>query len=541
MNSGQEFGTVVIPSRFAVSRRWMLAAGASGVSAVLLRSGSAGAKQTQLVCVLESDPPVINPAITNSIASFVAGCPVYNGLVYVNTKYEVEPELAERWEVSPDNKSCAFYLRKGVTWHDGKPFTSADVKFSIENINSKFQPYGRSAFKQLDRVDIPDAHTAIVHLKAPSPALLSAADRASGSILPKHLWEGVNVTNTPLNQKPVGTGPFKLVEYRRGESIRYVKNERYFVSGKPMIDELIFRIIPDAAARVAAFESGEVDVLYAYAVPPIEAVRLAKMRGVTLKTTDARGGAYLAMFNTRRKPCSDVRVRQAIAHAIDRKFMRDNIVQGFTENMMGPVPPVSPLYNKGLRDYDFDPKKANGLLDAAGYPRGSDGRRLSLALLWPNYDDNVGKIADVTQRNLADVGIQVNFQPLDRAALNQRGYTALEFDMIIESYGLGPDPDIGVERLYNSNNILSPPQPFTNSSGYSNPEVDRMFEEQRAQPDQTSRKKIYDRIQEIIWQDIPVLPVFAYLQVNIYRSSYVTDIFNTPASNYENFADAKLL
>src|SRR6185295_2696480 len=134
---GQDSGRIAFPSRFAVSRRWMLGAGASGVSAMLLRPTSVLAKQSQLVCVLESDPPVINPAITNSIASFVAGCPVYNGLVYVNTKYEVEPELAERWEASPDNKRYTFYLRKGVTWHDGAPFTSADVKFSIENINAK--------------------------------------------------------------------------------------------------------------------------------------------------------------------------------------------------------------------------------------------------------------------------------------------------------------------------------------------------------------------------------------------------------------------
>jgi len=542
MSSGHESRTIAVPSRSPVSRRRFLAGAGSGVAVALLRAPSAlAAKPSQLVCVLESDPPVINPAITNSIASFVAGCPVYNGLVYVNTKYEVEPELAERWEASPDNKKYTFYLRKGVTWHDGAPFTSADVKFSIENINSKFQPYGRAGFKQLDRVETPDEHTAIIYMKAPSPAVLATGDRASGSILPKHLWQGQNVTSSPLNQKPVGTGPFKLVEYRRGEVIRYVKNERYFVRGKPAIDELIFRIIPDAAGRVAAFESGEADVLYAYAVPPVEAVRLAKMRGVTLKTTDARGGAYLAMFNTRRKPCNDARVRQAIAHAIDRKFMRENIVQGYTENMVGPLPPVSPLYNKNLKDYAFDPKQANQMLDAAGFPRGSDGRRFAIALLWPNYDDNVSKIADVIQRNLGEVGIRVNFQPLDRGALNQRGYTALEFDMIIESYGLGPDPDIGVERLYNSNNILTPPQPFTNSSGYSNPVVDRMFEEQRAQPDLASRRKVYDRIQETIWRDLPVLPMFAYLQVNIFRSSYVTDIFNTPASNYENFADAKLV
>ncbi len=524
-----------------VSRRAVVAGGMGALTTFFVRVGSPrAAKQNQLVCTLEADPPVINPAITNIIASFVAGCPIYNGLTYLNPKYETEPELAESWEVSDDHKTYIFHLRKDVVWHDGNPFTSADVKFSIENINSKFQPYGRYGFKLLDRVETPDRDTAILRMKAPSPSLLAATDRASGSILPKHLWEGANVTNSPLNQKPIGTGPYKLVEYNRGEVIRYAKNERYFVPGKPSIDELIFRIIPDAAARVAAFESGEVDVLYAYAVPPVEAVRLAKLPGVTLKTTDARGAAYLAIFNTRRKPCNDVRIRRAIAHAIDRAFMRDNILQGFTVNMLGPVPPVSPLYDKDLRDYTYDPRKAGELLDSAGFPRNNAGQRFSINLLWPNYDDNVTKMADVIRRNLSEVGIDVLLQPLERAALNQRGYTALEFDMIIESYALGPDPDIGLERLYNSGNILNPPQPFTNSSGYNNPEVDRMFDTQRNESDFTGRKRIYDRIQEVIWSDLPVLPVFSYLQPNIFRSSYVTNIFNVAASNYENFADARL-
>src|SRR6478609_7831058 len=139
-----------------VSRRWIVGAGATGLASIFVRSQSGfAAKQNQLVCTLEADPPVINPATTNIIASFVAGCPVYNGLTYVTPKYEVEPELAESWEISPDRKTYVFHLRKGVTWHDGAPFTSADVKFSIENINSKYQPYGRYGFKLLERVDTP--------------------------------------------------------------------------------------------------------------------------------------------------------------------------------------------------------------------------------------------------------------------------------------------------------------------------------------------------------------------------------------------------
>ena len=474
------------------------------------------------------------------ISSYASGSPVYCALTDIRPDGSIKPALAEKWEISPDGLTYTFHLRRDVAWHDDAPFTSADVKFSIENANAKLHPWGRGAYTALDRIETPDAHTAVFHLKRPQSSLILGTDRACSAILPKHLWENENILKNALNQRPIGTGPYKFAEYRRGESIRYVKNAKYF-EGAPEFDELIFRIIPDPAARVAAFENGDVDMIYHGALPFSEAPRLSKLPGVSARQTDLRGAAYLGIFNTRRKPFDDVRVRQAIAHAIDRAFIRENVASGYTIKMIGPVPPASPLYKKDLSDYAFDPAKAGAMLDAAGHPKKADGTRFTLDLLWPSYDIVVTKTADVIYRNLSAIGVKVNLQPLERAALNQKGYVALDFDMIIETYGQGPDPDIGVERLYNSNNIRNPPAPFTNSSGYSNPEVDKLFDQQRVQTDPAKRKEVYAKLQEVIWKDVPVLPIFAYSPPNVFRSSYVTGVFDVSYGNQESFAKAHLV
>lgn len=498
------------------------------------------ATATTLVGILEEDPPVMNPAITAVISSFASGSPCYNALTNIRPDGTIHPELAEAWEISPDGLIYTFHLRHDVAWHDDAPFTSADVKFSIENANAKLHPWGRGAYHSLDRVETPDLFTAVFRLRQPQASLILGTDRAVSAILPKHIWEKGDILKNEHNQKPLGTGPYRFVEYVRGESIRYAKNTKYF-GGAPEIDEVVLRIIPDPAARVAAFENGEADCIYHSALPLPEAPRLAKLPAITMRQTDLRGAAYMGIINTRRKPGDDVRVRQALAHAIDRGFLRENVATGYTIKMLGPVPPASPLYNSGLADYAFDPAIAKQMLDAAGYPAKGSAPRFTFDLLWPNYDVNMGRAADIIYRNLGDIGIKVNLQPLERAALNQRGYVALQFDMLMESYGLGPDPDIGVERLYNSHNILTPPVPFTNSSGYANPEVDQLFEEQRGATELAKRKEIYGRIQEIIWRDLPALPIFAYSPPNLFRSSYVTGLYDISYGNQETYANARLV
>jgi peptide/nickel transport system substrate-binding protein len=506
------------------------------LGAAVVSGGAAAARS--LVGALEEDPPIINSAVSTTISTHASATPVYSALTHITPDNVVEGELAERIEYSADGLTYSFFLRKDVAWHDDAPFSSADVKFSIENANAKLHP-ARGAFNALDRVEAPDANTVVLKLKRPSPALIYGTDSYAGSILPKHLWEGTDILRNPLNMKPIGTGPYRFVEYARGDAIRYEKNRNFFKPGKPYFDELIFRIMPDAAGRVAAFQSGDLDLLYHSALPMADAPRLARLPGVSVKQTDLRGAAYLAIFNVRRAPYDDVRVRQAVAHAIDREFIRRNVDTGYTIEMLGPVPPASVMYNRGLVDYRFDPGLANQLLDAAGYGRKDGGVRFGLDLLWPSYDVGVARMGDIIARNLGEIGIKVRLQPLERGALIQKGYVALQFDMLIESYGLGPDPDIGVERLYNSNNIHNPPQPSTNSSGYVNREVDALFEVQRGKVDQGERKVIYDRIQEMIWNDLPVLPMFSYSPPNIFRSSYVTGLFDVSYGNQENFENAR--
>ncbi|WP_292444330.1 ABC transporter substrate-binding protein [Mesorhizobium sp.] len=482
---------------------------------------------------------MINPAVTSVVTSFASGTPCYSALTWISSKGELSPDLAERWEVSDDARSHTFHLRRNVTWHDGQPFTSADVKFSLENVASKIHPWGRGAFKMLERVDTPDEHTAVLRLTAPSASLMHATHNAMSAILPRHIWEGTEILKNPHNKQPVGTGPFKLVEYLPGDRIRYVRNENFYFEGQPDFDEFILRIISDAAARVAAFENGEIDYLYSNAIPSSELQRISEMPGVKLVQTNVSAPAYLGIINMKNKPYDDVRVRQALAHAIDRKFLRDTIVPKYAENQIGPVPPSNPLFKADLPDYAFDPGRAEALLNDAGYPRGSGGTRFDFRLLWPASDIRLTRIADIVHQNLAAVGINVVLQPLERATMFQRGFVGEAFDMLMESYSQHADPDIGVERLYNSNNIHTPPLIYTNNSSYRNDEVDRLFDEQRVQTNPAQRKETYARIQEIIWRDVPVLPLMAYYGVSAYRSDRVENALNAGDGNKDSFARAK--
>ena len=522
-----------MPER-TMTRRDALAFSAGLIAApALLPRGARAADPKRLIGVIEEDPPFFNPAVSSGISSFVAGCPCYSALTRMDIDGNITGDLAERWDVAPDGRAYTFHLRQGVTWHDGRPFSSADVAFSLGQINGKLHPY-RGALKAITAFETPDEHTVVLRLEQPQGSLIKTLGNFCSAILPKHIWEGADAARDPHNLAPVGTGPFKFVEFVPGDRIRYVRNERYFLPGRPAFDELIYRIIPDPAARIAAFQKGEVDLLYASAIPATEVARLRRMRGVELKFSKVQTAAYMAYINMREKPYSDVRVRRALAHAIDRTFIRNSVFPGLSENMVGPVPPTSPLANKALADYALNPARANALLDEAGFPRGPDGTRFPLRYLFGGNDLPARKIGEIMAQNLAAVGIRVVLTPLDRGTLIERAYVNNAYDMVISSFSLGPDPDVGVERFYNSNNIF--PIQAVNNSPYVNAEVDRLFAEQRVQTDDAKRKAIYDRIQEIVWADIPVFPFCAYTLPGAARSTYASGVYDkVEASNREDF------
>ncbi len=469
----------------------------------------------------------------------MTSAPVYNGLITLQSDGTPLPELATEWEVSPDYKMFTFKLREGVKWHDGTPFTSADVKFTVEEMLSKIQPMAKAGYTQLESVETPDDLTVIIRFTSSNFPYLGVP-HAYGPIVPKHLWEGTDFALNPYNKAPVGTGPFKLVEYRIGESFRYEKNPDYFMEGQPAFDELIYRIMPDAVSRSAAFEAGEIDTVSGNAIPYTDIPRLEALPGVkSVAGSPYTGAAWMAIINMDEAngPYANKLVRKALLHAIDRGFIRDNVLPGISTNMIGPIWHNMPLHNAALADYELSAEKANALLDEAGYPRGADGTRFELRLLWSNVFAVVGRMADVMTQNLAAVGIKVVQSPMEQQGLIQKGYLDGEFDIIIGSYGLGPDPDYGTERLYNSNNIR--PAPFTNNAHFRNEEVDRLFAEQRLAPTFEARKELYDRIQEIIWDELPAFSMCQYVIKMLYRSDYVEDVFQTWNPLGEPYATAK--
>ncbi|HTR87819.1 MAG TPA: ABC transporter substrate-binding protein [Reyranella sp.] len=495
------------------------------------------AEPRRLIGCIEEDPPYFNSAASSAISSFVAASPCYSALTRMDLDGKITGDLAKNWEISPDGLTYTFHLHSGVEWHDGRPFTAEDAAFSLGQVNSKLHPY-RGAMAAIDKVEAPDKDTVVLRLSHPQVSLIFSLGNFAGAILPKHIWEGKDVARDPHNRQPIGTGPYKFVEYAAGDHILYKKNDKYFLPGKPVFDELMFRIIPDPGSRVAALQKGEVDMIYSSAVPAPEVPRIKRFKNIELRFGRIQTSGYQAYINLRNKPFDDRRVRQALAYAIDRAFIRSTVFPGLSDNMIGPVPPTSPLHNKKLADYPLDPAKANALLDEAGLAKKADGTRFELRFLFAAQDLPAAKISDIMSRNLAVVGIKVVPRPLDRGAWIQASFTNPDFDMTAASFSLGPDPDIGIERFYNSNNIKN--LVGANNSAYVNKDLDKLFDEQRVQVDFDKRKAIYDRIQEIVWNDLPVFPFCTYTLPGVFNGGVVRHIFDGEASAREDFVFAEL-
>ena len=249
----------------------------AAVSMVALPAAAAEIKSGgTAVAILGGDVPTINPGVSSSISNqFVSG-QVYSTLVRLDLKGNPQPYLAESWEISPDGKTYTFRLRKDVKWHDGKPFTSADVAYGLLQINKKYSGHASTAFKSVKRIDTPDPHTAVFHLEFAYPPLIRALGFiVSSVVLPKHIYEGTDPRKNPHNFKPIGTGPFRFKEYKKGSHVTLERNPDYFKKGRPYLDRIIYQIIPNKAARVLALEKGEADYIPYVAMPFAEVKRLA--------------------------------------------------------------------------------------------------------------------------------------------------------------------------------------------------------------------------------------------------------------------------
>ncbi|HVJ44395.1 MAG TPA: ABC transporter substrate-binding protein [Dongiaceae bacterium] len=499
------------------------------LASLAARADDAPRRGGTLVVAADTEPENLNPAIVASNGVFYMASKVIEPLAEMSEGGKLRRLLAESWTAAPDGTSITFKLRRNVAWHDGKPFTSADVAFSAIAVWKRLQNLGRTIFSNLETVETPDDHTAVFHFSKPTPPqLIENALPAVTSVLPKHLYDGTDIAKNPHNTDLVGTGPFRFVEHKPGEFYRLARNDQYWDQGHPYLDEVVYRVLPDVGAIAAALESGDVQLAAFSAIPLNDLARLQAVPHVKVISKGYDGITYQITLeiNHRRKELQDVRVRQALRLAIDSQFIVDKIFLGYAETASGPVPATAKdFYAADLPTPKFDPEQAERLLDEAGYKRGSDGTRFKLDLLPAPWFNETTATGAYVKQALQATGIAVNLVSNDPAAHLKAVYTDHRFDLAIGSPVYRNDPAISTTVLFQSG--LPDGVPFTNQYGFANAEIDAVIAEGLTAIDTVKRIAIYRRLQHLVSEQLPLLNLVDFTFLTVARDN-VRNVGNNP-------------
>ena len=481
-----------------IARRSLLAAGASTTVGWLAGGipipASAQAAKVLNIALFPEPNALVAGAGTTGPAQMVVGN-IYDSLLRFDEKLQPMPNLATEWTVSPDMLTYTFKLKKGVSWHDGKPFTADDVVFTADVLMRALNPSVRVAMLSVKTVRALDANTVEFKLTYPYAAFLSVFDASLMPIAPKHLL-GMADLSKPLTGTPVGTGPFKFKEWQRAGFIHLVKNENYHEAGLPKVDNVYWHIIPDAASRAAAFESGKVDVLPGGTAEYFDVARLAKLPGVSVTTKGWEKFGPLAWLwiNQRNPLLADVRVRQALMHAIDRDALAKVVWNGFATPATGPFNHTTAYYTNQTKAYPRDLAKAKKLLAEAGY-KGQPVRLLPLP-----FGETWSRMAEMVKQHLTQAGFTVETVSADLPGTMSR-QASWDFDLAFTFIYQRGDPALGVARNYVGSEIKKG-SPFNNVGGYQNPKVDALFERGSRETDPKKRAETYADVQRTLVDDV---------------------------------------
>ena len=446
------------------------------------------------------DPRSLDPARSTDVPTGRAVAYVFDGLVRFTADARIEPALAERWEISRNGLVYTFHLRRGVTFHDGTPFAARHVVRSFQRVLEQGErPWpllpirGARAFqaheaRAISGLAAPNDSTVVITLAEPLAIFLTLLAMPVASIVPD---------STPENfgERPVGTGPWRFVEWRHDDYIRFARNDRYF-DGAPKAESLMARIIPEASTSVAEFESGAVDVLF---LPEGETQR---WRADPERSRLLQSAAGLRLFyvgiNTRRGVLSDVRVRQAINHAVDVGTTLEELMGGRGHRANGVIPPSLPGVDTTRAPYPYDPAKAAALLKEASYPEGTE------LELWHSQDATVSRLAQTIQGYLAASGIRVKLVQRDGPSVREAARNG-QTDLVLKDWWADyPDAENFLYPLLHSTNVGA----GGNVSFYSNPTFDRIVTRARRELDEAARLDLYRQADSIAFAEAPMLYLF---------------------------------
>ncbi|WP_368518334.1 ABC transporter substrate-binding protein [Rhizobium sp.] len=518
----------------------LLSTAATLLPTAAMRAAETPLRGGTLNFIVEPEPPTILALAHTAGGTQKISPKITEGLLTYDFGLVAKPQLATEWSVASDGLTYTFKLRPNVKWHDGKPFTSADVAYSIELLK-QVHPRGRGTFANVIAVDTPDPLTAIFRLSKPAPYLLKALYAAESPIVPKHIYEGVKIADVPTNPNgsaPIGTGPFVFREWVRGSHIILERNPDYWDAGKPYLDQVVVRFVPDGAARAAGFETAEFDLGGDNPIPlaDLERVKALPNIGIDSRGYETKGDQTQLILNLDNEYLKDVRVRRAIAHAIDLNVILNTVWYGYGHVSPTPISTFLPQYlNAAIKPHAFDLKAAEQLLDEAGYKRNGGGTRFALRLTHNSYNEGFKRVAEYLKQNLARIGIDARIDSYDFSTYIQKVYTERAFDLTAEYLGNQFDPTLGVQRIYWSKNFKLG-LPFSNASHYQNPEVDRLLETASIEVDEAKRKQEFNDFQKIIADELPVINLISLENVTVFNKRVKNHTIGAEGVQ-SNFAD----
>jgi peptide/nickel transport system substrate-binding protein len=442
---------------------------------LLAVSPAPAAPRDRIVVGMVLEPPHLDPAQSPAAPiKEILYANVMEGLTRIDQKGAVLPDLAESWTVAPDGLAYTFKLRSSVKFHDGAPFSSADVKFTFERgaAPDSVNNLKKSLFATIDSIGTPDAQTVILRLAKPDYLLLYRVGLSEAVI-----FSPASAANAKAN--PIGTGPFKFVRWNKGDRLELMRFADYREPDTTGLKDIVFRFISDPAAIVAAMLAGDVDA-FPNGIPPENIPQFQADPRFTVKIGQTEGKTLLAI-NNGKKPFDDIRVRRAIAHALDRKAIIDGAMFGYALPIGSHFSPLDPGYLDLTGRYPYDIEKAKALLAEAGLPDGFSAR---LKLPPPSYARRSGEIV---AQQLAAIGIKVTIEPLQFPQWLANVFTNKEYDLTIISHTEPLDIDIYTRPEYYFN--------------YKNPKFNAIIAAIPATADEAARNRLYGDAQRILAED----------------------------------------
>ncbi len=465
-------------------------------------------------------PRHLNGTVQSGYATAVPGTQLNASPLLYDDQYNPMPYLAERWEISDDGLAVTLHLVEDAVFHDGMPITSADVEFSIltAQANHPFQPM----FAPVTGVDTPDEHTAVINLSRPHPAILLAMSPGLLPVIPKHIFDdGQDMKTHPRNTEDfVGSGPFRLAEYEPGTIIRMERFDDFFIEGVPCLDEIVMEITPDPTAIVLGLENGTTH-LSSTLGPSANIRRLMDNPDVEVRSEghEAIGQIQWLEMNVNDPALSDVRVRQAIAYAVDRNFLSEVLDQGLTFPAPTGIVTASPFHNTNVNHYDHDTERAKALLAEAGYEPGE--LELSIDYIPPTQV----VYAEYVVQALEEVGITTELSVSPDFPTWAQRVSAGEFQMTINNVWNWGDPVIGVHRTYLCDNRVG--VIWTNNTGYCNEDVDELLTAAGQELNADERTRLYAEFQKIVADEVPI----HFLTTPPFWQAYNPVVMNPPTNN----------